>query len=159
MKNLREDLFEKARKWAILKNENHPWKNMSNEEIVRSSGLYREDVMTHPLVKVLKEMQVKDVDKMMIKEFNVALIGTKAQDKAQDEVTMKIIEFCKQERNIFEIMNYIGYKNRTRFRRDYIKPLVEKGILKKALDKFNEGKPVELKEIEESNRKYDKNII
>lgn len=104
-------------------------------------------------------MQVKDVDKMMIKEFNVALIGTKAQDKAQDEVTMKIIEFCKQERNIFEIMNYIGYKNRTRFRRDYIKPLVEKGILKKALDKFNEGKPVELKEIEESNRKYDKNII
>ena len=47
MKNLREDLFEKARKWAILKNDNHPWKNMSNEEIVRSSGLYREDVMTH----------------------------------------------------------------------------------------------------------------
>ena len=46
MKNLREDLFEKARKWAILKNENHPWKNMSNEEIVRSSGLYKEDVMT-----------------------------------------------------------------------------------------------------------------
>ena len=43
---------------------------------------------------------------------------------------MKIIEFCKQERTIFEIMNYIGYKNRTRFRRDYIKPLVEKGILK-----------------------------
>ena len=46
MKNLREDLFEKARKWAILKNENHAWKNMSNEEIVRTSGLYREDVMT-----------------------------------------------------------------------------------------------------------------
>ena len=54
----------------------------------------------------------------------------KAQDEAQDEVSMKIIEFCKQERNIFEIMNYIGYKNRTRFRRDYIKPLVEKGMLK-----------------------------
>ena len=47
MKNLREDLFEKARRWAILKNENHPWKSMSNEELVRSSGLYREDVMTH----------------------------------------------------------------------------------------------------------------
>ena len=27
-------------------------------------------------------------------------------------------------------MEKIGYKNRTRFRRDYIKPLVEKGILK-----------------------------
>ena len=47
MKNLRDDLFEKAKKWAILKNDNHPWKNMSNEEIVRISGLYREDVMTH----------------------------------------------------------------------------------------------------------------
>ena len=67
---------------------------------------------------------------MSVKEFNASLIKEKAQDKAQDEITMKIIEFCKQERNIFEIMNYIGYKNRTRFRRDYIKPLVEKGILK-----------------------------
>lgn len=27
-------------------------------------------------------------------------------------------------------MEFIGYKNRTRFRRDYIKPLVEKGKLK-----------------------------
>ena len=63
---------------------------------------------------------------MSVKEFNASLI----KEKAQDEITMKIIEFCKQERNIFEIMNYIGYKNRTRFRRDYIKPLVEKGILK-----------------------------
>lgn len=81
---------------------------------------------TVPLVKVLSEMQVKDVNKMTVKEFNASLIGKKAQDK----VTMKIIEFCKQEKNIFEIMNYIGYKNRTRFRRDYIKPLVEKGMLK-----------------------------
>lgn len=47
MENLRNDLFEKTKKWAILKNDNHPWKNMSNEEILRSSGLYREDVMTH----------------------------------------------------------------------------------------------------------------
>lgn len=46
MKNLREDLFEKAVKWALLKNSNHPWKNMSNEEIIKSSGLYREDVIT-----------------------------------------------------------------------------------------------------------------
>lgn len=317
MENLRNDLFEKTKKWAILKNDNHPWKNMSNEEILRSSGLYREDVMTHqkgltlaaislfgtdetimsclstfktdaiyrdenmeryddrdviitnlidsyerlmqfiqkhtndkfylegshsisirdkiarelcsnllihrefssgitsrliitkenlytenpniprmrgvitinncipysknpkiakifreigladelgsgvrnitnyseiysgkepifeegdifkatvPLVKVMSEMQVKDVNKMTVKESNASIIKCeaqdKAQDKAQDMVIMKIIEFCKQERNIFEIMNYIGYKNRTRFRRDYIKPLVEKGILK-----------------------------
>ena len=89
---------------------------------------------TVPLVKVLSEMKVKDVNKMTVSKLNAALVGRKAQDKAQDkahdEVSMKIAEFCKQERNIFEIMQYIGYKNRTRFRRDYIKPLVEKGILR-----------------------------
>ena len=52
-----------------------------------------------------------------------------AQDMAQDKIINKIIEFCQKERNIFEIMEYAGYKNRTRFRRDYIKPLVEKGLL------------------------------
>ena len=83
-------------------------------------------------------MKVKDVNKMTVSKLNAALVGRKAQDKAQDKaqnkaqdkIIMEIIKFCKQERNIFEIMNYIGYKNRTRFRRDYIKPLVEKGILR-----------------------------
>lgn len=106
-----------------------------SEPIFEEGDIFKATV---PLVKVLSEMQDKDVNKMSVKEFNAALIGKKAQDeaqdkaqdKAQDEITMKIIEFCKQERNIFEIMNYIGHKNRTRFRRDYIKPLVEKGILK-----------------------------
>ena len=54
----------------------------------------------------------------------------KAQDKAQDNLIKEIIEFCKDEKNIFEIMEKVGHKNRTRFRRDYIKPLVQKGILK-----------------------------
>ncbi len=78
----------------------------------------------------MSEIQVKEVNKLTVKKLNASVIGSKAQDKAQDKVIMKIIEFCKQEKNIFEIMNYIGYKNRTRFRRDYIKPLVEKGILR-----------------------------
>ena len=68
---------------------------------------------------------------MTVKELNTAIVeNSKAQDKAQDEIDRKIIEFCNKERNIFEIMEYIGYKNRTRFRRDYIKPLVKKGLLK-----------------------------
>ncbi len=50
--------------------------------------------------------------------------------KAQDNLISEIIEFCKDEKNIFEIMEKVGYKNRTRFRRDYIKPLVEEGLLK-----------------------------
>lgn len=53
-----------------------------------------------------------------------------AHDKAHDDVEGKIIEYCNIERNIYEIMEFIGYKNRTRFRRDYIKPLVEKAKLK-----------------------------
>lgn len=102
-----------------------------SEPIFEEGDIFKATV---PLVKVLSEMQVKDVNEMTVKELNASLIKKmaqdKAQDEAQDEVSMKIIEFCKQERNIFEIMNYIGYKNRTRFRRDYIKPLVEKGMLK-----------------------------
>lgn len=55
---------------------------------------------------------------------------SKAQDKAQDkDINVKILNFCKEERNIFEVMEHMGYKNRTRFRRDYIKPLLEKGML------------------------------
>ena len=59
-------------------------------------------------------------------------IKEKAQDKkAQDkDVQENILLFCKEERTVFEIMEYVGYKNRTRFRRDYIKPMVESGQLK-----------------------------
>lgn len=57
-------------------------------------------------------------------------LNNKAQDKAQVEVIMTILEYCRNERNIFEIMHFVGYKNRTRFRRDYIKPMVERGILR-----------------------------
>ena len=62
--------------------------------------------------------------------FKATVPLVKVEDKAQDEIISRIIEFCKEERNIFEIMQYIGYKNIKRFRRDYIKPLVEEGILK-----------------------------
>ena len=57
-------------------------------------------------------------------------LNNKAQDKAQVEVIMTILEYCRNERNIFEIMHFVGYKNRTRVRRDYIKPMVERGILR-----------------------------
>ena len=282
MKNLREDLFEKARKWAILKNDNHPWKNMSNEEIVRSSGLYREENMdryddrdviitnlidsygrlmqfiqkhtndkfylegshsvsirdkiarelcsnllihrefssgitsrliitkesiytenpnmprmrgfitlkncipysknpkiakifreigladelgsgvrnitnyseiysgsepifeegdifkaTVPLVKAVNENTVSEINKMSVKELNAALVGKKALDEAPDKAPDKALEkikeivlYCKEPRTAIQIMEHFEYKNIKRFRRDYIKPLVEKGILK-----------------------------
>ncbi len=49
----------------------------------------------------------------------------KAQDKAQD----KILEFCKEPREMSEIMKCLGYKNRRRFARDYIEPLLKQGVL------------------------------
>ena len=56
----------------------------------------------------------------------------KAQDnieKTQDSVENTVIQYCDIERSIFEIMDYIGYDNRNRFTRDYITPMVEKGLL------------------------------
>jgi len=55
----------------------------------------------------------------------------KAYDKAHDQnIENTIVEFCATEKTIYDIMEFVGYKNRTRFRRDYIKPLVESGKLK-----------------------------
>lgn len=81
----------------------------------------------------MEDSTSRDFSNATLREFD-AVYSIKAQDeaydKAHDQVTIKIIEFCSKEKNIFEIMEYLGYKNRTRFRRDYIKPLVEKGLLK-----------------------------
>lgn len=43
MTDLREDLIDKARKMAIQRNADHPWKSMNNEELLRSAGLYKVD--------------------------------------------------------------------------------------------------------------------
>jgi len=43
IEDLRIDLIEKARKMAVIQRENHPWKNMTNLEILRSTKLYAKD--------------------------------------------------------------------------------------------------------------------
>ncbi len=45
--DLRIDLIEKARKMAVIQRENHPWKNMTNLEILRSTKLYAKDFQTN----------------------------------------------------------------------------------------------------------------
>ena len=47
----------------------------------------------------------------------------------QDQVTRKILEFCKTARTKKEISEYIGYKNLTYMTRTYLKPLLEKDKL------------------------------
>ena len=53
----------------------------------------------------------------------------------------KILTFCQEPKTIGEIMNAMNWKNRTKFRRKYIHPLLEKGILEMTIpDKPNSSK-------------------
>ena len=61
------------------------------------------------------------------------IIYFKAPDEAPDklnETIKKIILYCQTPKSAIQIMEELNYKNIKRFRRDYIKPLVEKKILK-----------------------------
>ena len=46
MDDLRIDLIEQARKMASIRTPNHPWAKMTNEEMLRSAGLYERDLET-----------------------------------------------------------------------------------------------------------------
>lgn len=43
---LRLDLMPKIRNSAVLQNKNHPWRNMSDMDILKSAGLYEKDWKT-----------------------------------------------------------------------------------------------------------------
>ena len=43
MDSLRSDLIERARRMTRVRGENHPWKSMSDEELLRSAGLILPD--------------------------------------------------------------------------------------------------------------------
>jgi len=44
--DLREDVIDKVRKLAVIKNGAHPWKNMNNLELLKSASLYDRDMQT-----------------------------------------------------------------------------------------------------------------
>lgn len=46
MSDLREDIISEVRQMAINKTTNHPWSTMSNEELLRSAGLYERNLET-----------------------------------------------------------------------------------------------------------------
>lgn len=46
MEDLRADLIKRARQMAINRNSNHPWGEMSDEELIRSAGLFDRDIQT-----------------------------------------------------------------------------------------------------------------
>lgn len=49
---------------------------------------------------------------------------------SDQDIAIKILEFCSSERTKKEICDYLGYNNLTYFTRKYLKPLVETGKLK-----------------------------
>ena len=105
-----------------------------SEPIFEEGDIFKATV---PLVKAVNENTVSEINKMSVKELNAALVGKKALDEAPDKAPDKALEkikeivlYCKEPRTAIQIMEHFEYKNIKRFRRDYIKPLVEKGILK-----------------------------
>ena len=46
LSDLRGDLIDRARKLALNRTANHPWGQMSNEELLKSAGLYERDLQT-----------------------------------------------------------------------------------------------------------------
>lgn len=60
--------------------------------------------------------------------------------KSTDQVEM-ILNFCSEPRSKIEIMNYLDYKHKRSFTATYLKPLLEKGLLKMTIpDKPNSSK-------------------
>ncbi|MGM5484062.1 MAG: Fic family protein [Nanobdellota archaeon] len=54
-------------------------------------------------------------------------VSDQVSDQASDQV--KILRFCKTEKSILEIMKLIGLKHRTYFRKNMLKPLLNKKLL------------------------------
>ena len=44
--DLRPDLIARARKMAVIRDSNHPWKEMDDLELLRSAFLYKKDILT-----------------------------------------------------------------------------------------------------------------
>ncbi|NCT57496.1 MAG: hypothetical protein GW760_07320 [Legionella sp.] len=50
-----------------------------------------------------------------------------------DDEMINLIEFCKEQRAFQAMLEYMGWKDRTKFRRRFISPLLEKGIIERTI--------------------------
>lgn len=66
--------------------------------------------------------------------------GHNLNQNGQDVVKM-LVKFCQEPRTVQEMMDYLGEKSRTSFKRKYLKKLVENGTIKMTIpDKPTSGK-------------------
>ena len=76
-----------------------------------------------------KKAQVNAQDKDKKAQVN-------AQDSKKEAIKVSdkaIIDFCKEEKSLKEIIEYFGYKNARRFREKYINPLLKENKLKQTI--------------------------
>lgn len=59
-------------------------------------------------------------------------VGTKFQ---LDSEGLQLLVFCKDPKTITELMGYMKWRNRTKFREKYINPLIERGLLEMTIPK------------------------
>jgi ATP-dependent DNA helicase RecG len=65
-------------------------------------------------------------------------VGTKS-GLSRDQV--EVLRLCRQEQPLVAMMNVVGRQNRTKFRDDIVKPLIEAGLLEMTIpDKPRSGK-------------------
>ena len=83
-----------------------------------------EDVIfttTIPIPK-LNGLQIKDIKKTTTHDTT--------QDTMQDNIRIrKLLELCLEEKNPKELQDALGLKNREYFRKEYLKPAVEAGLI------------------------------
>ena len=63
--------------------------------------------------------------------------GTKLQGNSDEA---KLLEFCQTPRFIHEMMGLLNWKDRTKFRKKFVQPLLAQGLLKMTIpDKPSSG--------------------
>lgn len=107
--------------------------NMFNRGVSRVKELFKEN--GNPPIDF-------DVDKIMVFEVvvkpNVSATSSsinigKATNRGRKKMVPskteldKLLFYCREPRTLTEILNYMGYTNRTKFRNKYVKPLLQEG--------------------------------
>ena len=84
-----------------------------------------------------------EFDVHTITAFRVSVHATKESDLSKGTsqtaktIEERIIEFCKEPRTLAEIMGYLGYKDKTKFKRKYINPLMNNRLAMSIPEKPN----------------------
>ena len=47
--------------------------------------------------------------------------------------TVQLINFCSEPRSLQELLEHMGWRDRTKFRRRFISPLLDKGMIRRTI--------------------------